>query len=463
MSRTSRAFAASAVSAILISSVLLWIAAWYGPMGGSAAVAELSFPAFTDEREIVSALSSGGLSGIVSESTQWILINDFGEWEKVPLAEYGNRLEPFDPRNDGYADRLRSLFLTGNTRRVYLRRQPSFFSISSQTGFVRTIRSILEGKEYELRLLSSGSAPIFPLLLAACALAVALFASKTFSVLSALVPSFVLAAFGPGGVASAGFLCAFSVAFSRAMGEWGRADSPRLRTLRAFPWVSDHLIPAGLAAVASVAVAMVGGVPLVPSVLALLASVFAASAFSAGSRMVAARTNHVRFNPVSLRSPSSAGVAAVSLAVLPFALSSLVCVPAAFASPASASIEPSMVVDQSEYEEHLERQRSFMVTRLMDAPSEKGYTLFSVDADGFASLSERTAKTMQAPRSELPPVERLLVDLTGAPSRTTAAGLRSLFASLAAVLVSYPAFRSLAKSRRRAKAVAVDSEKRIAA
>jgi hypothetical protein len=45
------------------------------------------------------------------------------------------------------------------------------------------------------------------------------------------------------------------------------------------------------------------------------------------------------------------------------------------------------------------------------------------------SLPFRTdSKNDAGARAELPPVERLLVDLTGAPSRTTAAGLRSLFA-----------------------------------
>jgi len=70
--------------------------------------------------EIRGRLDSRGLTGLVSESDQWALLDCFGGVEKIPLVEYSQRLLPFDPRNDGYAEKLRSLFVRDGKRFVYI-------------------------------------------------------------------------------------------------------------------------------------------------------------------------------------------------------------------------------------------------------------------------------------------------------------------------------------------------------
>ncbi len=70
--------------------------------------------------EIRSRLDSRGLIGLVSESDQWALLDCFDGVEKIPLVEYSQRLFPFDPRNDGYAEKLRSLFIRDEKRFVYI-------------------------------------------------------------------------------------------------------------------------------------------------------------------------------------------------------------------------------------------------------------------------------------------------------------------------------------------------------
>jgi hypothetical protein len=72
------------------------------------------------DHEIRSRLDSRGLTGLVSESDQWFLLDCFGGIEKIPLVEYSQRLFPFDPRNDGYAEKLRSLFVRDGKRFVYI-------------------------------------------------------------------------------------------------------------------------------------------------------------------------------------------------------------------------------------------------------------------------------------------------------------------------------------------------------
>jgi hypothetical protein len=65
-------------------------------------------------------LSGKGIVNTIGESSQWGFLDDFGELEKVPLDSYSDRVEPFDPRNDGYAERLRSFFVSQGSRRLFI-------------------------------------------------------------------------------------------------------------------------------------------------------------------------------------------------------------------------------------------------------------------------------------------------------------------------------------------------------
>jgi hypothetical protein len=71
------------------------------------------------DREIRERLENQGFTGLVSESGQWVLLDCFGSIEQIPLDEYRSRVLPFDPRNDGYAEKLRSLFVQDDKRFIY--------------------------------------------------------------------------------------------------------------------------------------------------------------------------------------------------------------------------------------------------------------------------------------------------------------------------------------------------------
>ena len=74
------------------------------------------------DREIRERLEARGFTGIVSESGQWVLVDSFGSVERIPLDEYAARILSFDPRNDGYAEKLRSLFVRDEQRFTYIPR-----------------------------------------------------------------------------------------------------------------------------------------------------------------------------------------------------------------------------------------------------------------------------------------------------------------------------------------------------
>jgi hypothetical protein len=96
-------------------------------MGNSKNVggyAVLEFDASADDRALRELLETGTgyfAGGVpVSESSQWVMLDDFGSLQAVPLDKYGTRLLPFDPRNDGYAGKLKDLFVRDGKRFIYI-------------------------------------------------------------------------------------------------------------------------------------------------------------------------------------------------------------------------------------------------------------------------------------------------------------------------------------------------------
>lgn len=471
MTRSGRAFLVSVISSVVLIALLWWVAAANGLFSGpSSPVVALSFPREADEREIVSALRSAGFSDIAAETTQWVFINDFGEWERVRLDSFRDRIEPFDPRDDGYAERVRTLFVGADKRFVYVGRPFSLFGLSGDAFFARRISRALGSRNYGLEMLRSGFSSPLPFILVLLSFAAVLLMTKSLTPLAALFAALPVAGFGLGGLASAGFLCAASFMFMRAFGEWTRPAVIKRPGAGAGPWVFDYLIPGALHSAAAAAVSLIGGVPPAIAALSMLTVVSLSSAGAAGFVARSRRLGHARFSPVPLRKPAGAGLAALSVVFLPFALSSALNAAVEFAYSGSASlgspsaaIGPDLELGMDDYGAHMERQSAFLTTRVMDSPQEKRYTLFSVDSDGFASVSDQSAKRLQLPHSELPPAERFLFDRKVLPSRTAFGGFRSALVLIIAFAVSYPALRAFGLRRRRLKSASEDSVKRIAA
>jgi hypothetical protein len=104
---------------LIVSAGLWMLGAAFIPVE-SGAYGALVCAGDVPDREIRERLETRGFTGIVSESGQWVLIDSFGSVERVSLDEYAARVLPFDPRNDGYAEKLRSLFVRDEKRFIYI-------------------------------------------------------------------------------------------------------------------------------------------------------------------------------------------------------------------------------------------------------------------------------------------------------------------------------------------------------
>lgn len=90
------------------------------PQEPEGAFAELSLDADYAEWELLDGLAAAGIGPVIAESTQEVFLDEFGELVSLPLEAFFQRVEPFDPRNDGYAGRLRSFFVRDGRRYLYL-------------------------------------------------------------------------------------------------------------------------------------------------------------------------------------------------------------------------------------------------------------------------------------------------------------------------------------------------------
>jgi hypothetical protein len=90
----------------------------YIPSSQSFAVVEC--PASVSDRAVADLLRENGVQGVVSESTQFFLLNAWSGIEQVPLDRLQERLIDADPRRDPYAERLRSFFVNDRTRRFFV-------------------------------------------------------------------------------------------------------------------------------------------------------------------------------------------------------------------------------------------------------------------------------------------------------------------------------------------------------
>lgn len=107
--------------ASIIISAMLWM--WgvaVMPLGKGSAFAALACSEAIPDRMLRERLENQGITGLVSESGQLVLLDSFESMEQIPLDEYHLRILPFDPRNDGYAEKLRSLFVREEKRFIYI-------------------------------------------------------------------------------------------------------------------------------------------------------------------------------------------------------------------------------------------------------------------------------------------------------------------------------------------------------
>jgi hypothetical protein len=345
------------------------------------------------DRGTGAALTAAGIETYFSEATQWVYLDDFGELLQVPLDEYRERIEPFDPRNDGYAESLRSFFVRDGTRRFFIPLDEG--KGDSRKRLAGQVSAALGDTPYTLDLpayKSSFFSYLALFVVFGAAVLGSLFLSGAPFQMSFLIPLCVpLVFFGPPGLVLTGVLFGFSGSLLPLL----RGFFLRRRNGGKHPGVfnASFLMPPVFAAVYG-AVVYLNKIPVPAALWAFFSCCCVLAILQRGESY---REGHLRFRPVPIRRP------ALNLRVffrffrqhypriiLPWAPAAVLAMLLLFVLPGSETgsgtvFEGMTALNAGDYEAHLAFQRFFSLRSLFqkDLPY-SDYYCYSIDGDGLA-------------------------------------------------------------------------------
>ena len=408
------------------------------------------------DREIRERLEARGFTGIVSESGQWVLLDNLGSVERVPLDEYAARVLPFDPRNDGYAEKLRSLFVRDEKRFIYI---PLGLAAP---GMEKRLAAALGDIPFSFYAAAGWPAPLFFVLFCLAALSFFFirpvrltlrpYAASLLPLLPALAP---LALAGAAGFAMASLLAGCAAILAGPYLEWRQTLSRR------FPARGGQTPPALCRLLPPMFLIFYGAIAFFSGLHPLFilpVSVFccaimvlqlrgAVNGGDAGGLLFKRRNTH-RFSPVPILSRRSYPFT-FSWAMLPFAASSLIlaCAGLLVSTPGPAAapmLPPADTVTEADYYSHYQFQSTFSF-RSLHAP-EHDMGMYELAPDGlmgktggaFSDLNGWHNGAVETEAADVPPFPLGdLIQYLHAPGRGRGA-VHTLLAALLPLLFVFP-------------------------
>ena len=347
--------------------------------------AVLSVDESRDDRQIRESLAGAGFKGIISESTQEIPVDDFGSLKMVPLDSFRDEIEPFDPRDTGYAAKLRAFFVRDGHRFFFI--PMDRIAVFSFEKIKKQLSVLLGDTQFGLAILGEKRNPLlnFMFLAAACAGVLCLSRSRRLFIFQ--VP--VLLAFG--------FCGAFAFVLAAIMaGIWELLREPlgELSAARYYARTSDYagkgfggilkrlrpyrlnLLLALLFLKIFAVVCVISAFPLPPLAAGCAAFFFLYKlAFLAESRR-ARENQHIPFTPV-LMMPSRLRTFSLSPVLFPFGAVSLLALVLSLLFPGFRGagekdpvIDPGYFVSLEDHRNNIAFQSSFSYRPVDQEPAE---------------------------------------------------------------------------------------------
>ncbi|MDR0444638.1 MAG: hypothetical protein LBH44_14670 [Treponema sp.] len=390
-----RSFLFLSLLSVFSALVLGWAAYIKEPGEYRSGYAVLETDEAINDEEVLSLLASGNgkyWHSSISESSQWVMLDEFDSLKAVPLNSYSERLYSFDPRNDGYAGKLLNFFVRDGKRYIYLRlgegnHIPQVLE--------KKIAGLLEDKTFSVWFYGIGK-PLrfFFALFALSALSLLIICiikkNKLWKIkkIILLLPVFSsLAFFGAPGIAAAALLLGLFTVFLELVHELKIANKTQSKENKAVLFLRElfksfrlYLLVLPLFAAALVTVVMVTEINLIYA-LAVLSFLFVITLLS--NRFLP-EESHRRFTPVLIirrRFPDFA----FSVYMIPFTAAAFLAM--LFTPSMSGALitnaPVAQTISEQEYYDHLEFQMSFSTRQLSNL--EFHYHDYILDEDGLPS------------------------------------------------------------------------------
>jgi hypothetical protein len=415
-------------------------------------------PSYSD-RELRSLLMASGIEQVISESSQRVFYDDFGGVKAVPLDQYREHIDSLDPRDDGYAEKLRSAFY-GEAGRFLFLPSGSGFLTGTPAALRKKLSRILDGIPHSFTVEGFPRPLIFPLVVFAVSSSLMLFLFRARRVFVFALPLLgALAWFGVPGFGLAALLCLMFYALFPPMEEWIRGSGLLWKGL-----FIKHLAAAALLGLLWTALFIVSGIPF-PLIVLLPLALFLGWLSLWRRKALARRLGHTRFIPLSII-PEEGPFRESFQILLPFALGAVfMFVFPLFVQGINAyhksEMRKEMPVTRSDFENHLSFQRSFS-SRPLGAP-ERGqdYGVYTLDSDGLIGAFIATPRDAGMPR--ISPEDTALFTLLENPGPPVPVGGLDLLWTAGLFVLLIPARLLRGGTRQGAGASVRCSDKRIAA
>ncbi|MDR0322604.1 MAG: hypothetical protein LBI28_13995 [Treponema sp.] len=401
---------------LLAAFVLLILGSLMGYEEFKGGYAVLTTDAEIDDRSLRSILETndsyfGG--ALVSESSQWVMLDEFDAVRAIPLDQYSSRVFPFDPRNDGYADKLRNVFIRDGKRFVYIPLRAGNWNSSHLD---KQFSDLLDDITYSVNYYGI-ERPLyfFFIIYGASSLAMLIISYvKAKSIrgignIIVLIPVLsALSFFGAVGIGAAALFFGLFILLKEPLNELVNPVGSRPKEKSAFfkRLYKEIILPYRLFWAFLPLFASAFAVLVIFSQLkfSFLISVFAASSFVFFVSLKVPSLsidNHRRFTPVMIMRKQLPEFN-FSLYMLPFVLGAFVIM--FFASNMSASYSANgkfdSLIEEHDYYEHLAYQASFSTRQL--GTSSAAFPDFSFDKDGLPSINTMSV-SQKINLSEFPP------------------------------------------------------------
>ena len=387
------------------------------------------------DRQTVDRLIGAGFKNIYSESSTEVYFDDFGRLESYFLDRYRDKIEPYDPRDDGYADKLRSFFVNGNKRTFYI---PA--GISGYNNINRRISSALQSVPFNIEIIGTSGSSFFWLILQSITVIFILGMSRDRKHLVLQIPLFL--AFSAGGLSGI-ILCGILAGLRELM----REPLIELFSRKPFGNIRERFRPYRSVILKIYLFIFIYGVfaitlnvPAIPAWTGFFC--FAAVEFFSFYIEKRIKLIHNSFTPVMIL-PFRSKTVVFQKSMLVFALSALlgsaliIVFPGFFLGFSGENrIEFPNIPTAAEYQEHMVYETSFSYLPL--GSSKGGYLHYYLGNDGLIAGTEDMAISANAdfPPFALDELTRFLVDYN---SRNT--GVQTVFIkewlSVALILVLY--------------------------
>jgi hypothetical protein len=396
--------------------LVLGSAAGYEEFRGGYAV--LSVDDSIEDKALLEILDSGKgvfeLGSLISESGQWVMLDNFGSLEQVPLDKYSSRVFSFDPRNDGYAEKLKEVFVRDGKRFVYVPLKTGNWTVNILD---KQFTTLLKNVNYSVNYYGIGK-PLFLFFIVYIAASVCLLficyakrnTQRGASGIVVLIPVFSsLAFFGASGIAAAALLFGLFFLLREPLNEFimlpglfskGKTGKNQMIYREIIKPYKLYWVLLGLFAIALGIIVIFSQLKLL-FLLALTAAALLVFFFFSRT-MVRLDGNHTRFTPVMIvkrRIPEFA----FSFYMLPFAAAAFVAVFSAphMSGPLVSDEKFDNIVEEMDYYAHLTYQATFS-TRQLGSPA-AAYPDYILENDGLPSAGKADSVNFTFNKNDFPP------------------------------------------------------------